>query len=413
MGNTDARSLSIKKNMLWNSVGSLTSLVCQWLTTVLVVRLSTGFDAAGILSLAMGIGNVFAPIAQFKVRSYQVSDVHEQTSASEYVAFRIFTIALALVISAIYAFLTVSWSAYLATLLYLLYRCADVFIDVLHGVDQQHLRMDFCGKSMLARGVLSLMAFSLVLALTNSLELSVLAMFVSVAPVAFVDWRCSSRLASLSPHISRKKAGELFLACLPAAIGASLCNLVTSVSRQALAAVAGTTMLGIYASVCTPIVIIQAGSSYVYAPLQGVFAGHIDRGDREGFYRLLGKTTLAILVITLVGLVGFALLGEAFLTVVFGADLARHAALIYPAIVSVAACAYSSFLCDLLIAFRAMRATLVCNAVSAIFAALFSVPLIELFGANGTSFVVAGAYGIGIVLMLLVVRRRLRRGAKK
>lgn len=408
-GSDTPQSLSIEKNMLWNSVGSFVSLLCQWLTTVLVVRLSSGFDAAGILSIAMSIGNVFAPIAQFKIRSYQVSDVHQRTSSSEYVAFRVITIVVGFVVSAVYAVFSSSWAALTAVFLYLLYRCVDVFIDVLHGVDQQHFRMDYCGKSMLARGVLSLGSFCVALALTNSLDFAIAAMVVSVIPVVFYDWHMASQFERLSPHISGSKVRELFTTCLPAAIGSSLCNMVTAIARQSLAAIAGNTILGIYASVCTPIVVIQAGSSYIYAPLQGVFARYIDSCNQGSFYKLLIRVTLAMVGITVVGIVGFALLGAPFLSIVFGPELAQYSHLMYPAIVSVIACAYSSFLCDLLIAFRAMVSTLVCNLVSVAIAATFSYPIISSFGANGTSYVVSIAYLVGVVLMLVVIGRKMGR----
>ena len=42
------KPLSVKKNVAWNTVGSLTNLVTQWLITVLVVRIASGFDAAGL-----------------------------------------------------------------------------------------------------------------------------------------------------------------------------------------------------------------------------------------------------------------------------------------------------------------------------------------------------------------------------
>ena len=41
--------------MAWNSIGSLFYSGCQWLTTVLIVRLTTGYDAAGVLALAMAV----------------------------------------------------------------------------------------------------------------------------------------------------------------------------------------------------------------------------------------------------------------------------------------------------------------------------------------------------------------------
>ena len=47
--------LSVKANMIWNSIGSMTYLSCQWFTTIFVVRLSSGYDDAGLLSLAMSV----------------------------------------------------------------------------------------------------------------------------------------------------------------------------------------------------------------------------------------------------------------------------------------------------------------------------------------------------------------------
>ena len=59
----DVPPLSTKQNMLWNSVGSMTYLACQWLTTVFVVRLSAGYDDAGLLSLAMSVVGIFGTFA--------------------------------------------------------------------------------------------------------------------------------------------------------------------------------------------------------------------------------------------------------------------------------------------------------------------------------------------------------------
>ena len=113
---------------MWNSVGSLISLVCQWLTTILVVRLSSGYDAAGALSLAMAISNVFAPIAWFSIRSYQVTDVQNKTTSREYVAFRLVTIVLAFCITLVYTLCTTELNVIPVVLVYLAYRTCDIFI---------------------------------------------------------------------------------------------------------------------------------------------------------------------------------------------------------------------------------------------------------------------------------------------
>ena len=87
---TDAESaeapeeLSLKANMMWSSVGSLTRLGCNYLvSSVLVVRLATGFDAAGMLALAMAIANLVNPIADFRLRTVQVTDMTGERTSRE------------------------------------------------------------------------------------------------------------------------------------------------------------------------------------------------------------------------------------------------------------------------------------------------------------------------------------------
>lgn len=405
--------LSLRKNMLWNSLGSLTYSGCQWLLTVLVVRLASDYAAAGVLALAMAVSNVFVPVALYRIRSYQVSDVHEETSSGEYVALRLVTIAIALALTTVYALASCAPSAVPTVLLYLLYRAGEVFIDVLHGIDQQHLRMDYCGASLAARGVLSVASFSLVLPLTGSLALAVLAMVAATWPVAALDARWASRLSSVRPVFSRAVIARLLVTCLPAVVGNAACNLTVTLARQYLAATQGDGALGIYASVCTPVVLVQACAGYVYAPLLGVFAERLDRGDRAGFRSLFLRVVLALLGVFALGALAFALVGEPLLAVVFGAGVAAHGSLMYAGILCSALTACMAFLGDLLVAMREMRANLVGNVVACVVSLPLTVLLVDRFGMNGVSLSVSAAFVVGSALMTGRVLSYLRAGGPR
>lgn len=402
------KKLSIKNNMMWNSIGSLIALVCQWLTTVLVVRLSSGYDAAGALSLAMSISNIFVPIASFSIRSYQVTDIQSKTTSCEYVAFRLITIGIALCATFVYTFFTTELSVIPVVAIYVVYRMCDIFIDVLHGIDQRHMRMDFCGKSMAIRGILSLISFSAVLALSNSLLLSVLAMTVSVCPVIIYDLRAASNFESVRPSITPKKCVELFIACLPAAVGTACNASIITVARQMLGYQLGTAVLGIYASVCTPVVVIQSCAQYIYAPLLGPLARKLDAGDYRAYLRSLTKIIAAFFFLTIVGLIGFRLFGALFLAFVFSPDLTSYAFLFDYAVVSVIMCAFVSFLGDQLIAVRLTSAVFIGNVVGLLFSAFLSRHFIATFGMNGASLVVVIAYAVDSAVMLCHLLHRLK-----
>lgn len=187
--------------MLWNSIGSLCYSGCQWLITVVAVRLSSTYGAAGLLAVAMSVSNIFSRVGLFRIRPYQVSDIHEKVPAGQYVGFRIVTIALGFAITLIYMCFTCSRESFVATTLYLAFRAGDVFIDVLHGVDQQHQRMDYCGVSMIIRATLFLVAFIIGLRCFDSLDIALLGMVVATYLVVIYDYRIASRFTNVRPSL--------------------------------------------------------------------------------------------------------------------------------------------------------------------------------------------------------------------
>lgn len=393
--------------MIWNSAGSLTYLGCQWLVTVLVARLSTGYDAAGVLAVAMAVSNVFAPMALFKIRAYQVSDVEGKMSSGEYVAFRFLTIVGAYAVIAVYVALTCSPDMFLPIALYLLFRTGDLFIDVLHAIDQQNYRMDYCGKSLSIRGVLFLCAFAAVFGLTNNLSLALAAMIAATYPVIAYDVSKARQFGPLRPRITLPRARMLAKECFPAVLGTVCFMAVTSIARQMLGAMHGEDALGIYASVCTPAVIVQAGADYLYIPLLRLFAEYNHARQREKFRGLFLKVTAGIALLLAVCLGVFSLFGEPLLAFAFGPSIVPYTYLLYPALICVVLTAYVEFLGDLLITVRMMSGNLIGNAIALAFSIPCSYLCISLWDMNGVSFAVSASYAIASTVMAFLLFKRL------
>lgn len=393
--------------MLWNSAGSLTYLGCQWLVTVLVARLSIGYDAAGVLAVAMAVSNIFAPMALFKIRAYQVSDVEGKMSSGEYVAFRFLTIVGAYAAIAVYVALTCNPDMFRPIALYLFFRTGDVFIDVLHAIDQQNYRMDYCGKSLSLRGILFLCAFAAVFGLTNNLSLALAAMIAVTYPVIIYDVRKARQFGALRPRITLPRARMLAKECFPAVLGTVCFMAVTSIARQMLGTMNGEEALGIYASVCTPAVIIQAGADYIYIPLLRLFAEYNHAKQREKFRGLFLKVTAAIVLLLAVCLGAFWLFGEPLLAFAFGSSIVPYTYLLYPALICVVLTAYVEFLGDLLITVRMMSGNLIGNAIALVFSIPCSYLCISAWGMNGVSFAISASYAIASTVMVSLLFKRL------
>ena len=178
--------LSMKRNMLWNSAGSFTNLLAQWLITVLVVRIASGYDAAGLYSLAVSVYGIFAPVAQYRMYTYQISDTRHENTVGEYFTLRVITNGIALVACFGYALLTCPLSAVPAIMLYGLFKSAALLIDVFHACDQRHYRMDYIGISLAMQGVTSLAIFALAFSLTQNLEVTLALMSLALLVIGLV-----------------------------------------------------------------------------------------------------------------------------------------------------------------------------------------------------------------------------------
>lgn len=407
------KRLSIAENMAWNSAGSLVYLVCQWLITVLVVRLSSGYDAAGVLALGMAVSNIFTPIGQYKIRAFQVSDVRGEYTAGQYVALRMVTMVFALVVMVAYGVTTCAATSLPAVFLYGLFSFGPIFVDVLHGVDQQRNRMDIIGKSFIARGVLSVVPFSVVLWLTNSLEYALAAMTVlTFAVIALYDIPQTRGLGvDLSPDFAKGPIISLLHICAPAVIALFFCTAVPAIPRQVLAAVYGDAALGAYASIASPVLIIQMGAQYIYAPLMGVFAQHIAEGNVRAFRALLAKVTAGIALVAAFGSVAFALFGEFAFSLVFGEEIVEYLYLLGPLVFCTAITAYIWFLGDLLIVLRDFKGNLAGYLVAFVVCMALVHPLLIAVGMNGASYAIILGFAAGLICFLARIRTGIQKGA--
>ena len=392
--------LSTGKNMLWNSCGSIINLGLQWLITVVVVRLSSNYEAAGVLSLGMSVYNIFAPFAIYRMYTYQVSDVKRENALGEYFAFRIITCLIAFASCLVYAFLTCAQNAWLAIALFAAFKIVGLLIDVLHGEDQLNGRMDYIGKSLILQGLSTFIAFCLVFQITQSLEFAIFGMLVAATCVGLLfDLPHTKKLSAIKIGISKRKTLHLLAYCLPITLATIACSAVPSIPRQYLAFAQGNELLGAYASVAAPVAVIQMGASYIYNPLLSIFAKHNQTGDVKAFRKLFAQGLVGIIAIGILCAAAFQLMGPWLLTVIFGSGIEPYTYLLLPIVLLSLETAYIWFINDLLVALRVFGGSLIGNVAALAVAVVVTFPLVDCFGMNGVSFAGIVAFGACAIIM--------------
>lgn len=396
------QGLSIKANMLWNSAGSLTFLACQWLITIVIVRLSSGYDDAGVLSLAMSVVGIFGTFANYKMGTYQVSDIRHEHPLSDYLGFRCFMLGIAFVACMVYAAFTCAPSALVTIALYYVYKGVGLVIDVLHGADQLGRRMDYIGKSFVLQGVFSLASFVAMYAITQNLNASIIAMTVVMALVLFLfDRPRAARFEPVRITLRRSTAWYFLKTSLPAVIASLAASALITVPKQFLSLEFGDAALGIYSSVAAPALVVQMGATYLYNPLLDVFPRLYFDGDRVGFLRLLARTIVGIVAVALACSILLELFGSWVLQLLFGESIAPYVYLMQPIVLMTVLTAFLWFFGDLLIAIRMFRGTLLGNVAAFVAVVPLTLVCVSRWDMNGVSFAGAGASFIGVLVLAL------------
>lgn len=397
---------SFGKKVLWNTVGSLVYLAATWFMTVAVVIFSDDFYASGQLAIAMAVGNVFSTVMLFRVRAVQVSDINDAVSAVEYIVFRIITGICALCFIAFYSYLTVDPIDYNVVAAYVLFKAGESFVDVLHGVFQKVGRFDIIGMSQLLRGILVAICFPICLRVTGSLLAAII--FVAVATILAIyayDFRRSRPYLSKvnSKEIKLDNLARLVAVCFPGFVSLMATTLVVSAVRQRFGVLYGSDMLGLYASLAAPTVIVQALASYVYAPMLVPMATSWSACQLTAIKKSIVKFTLVLLLFTVITICAGSAIGEKVYLIVYGRDILSDVRSLYYLLACTSLTALLSFLQDIVVIIRRQIYLLVQSVLSLIIAILTMDFMFCRFSMDGISITIILAYSCGVIILMFVI----------
>ena len=402
---------NIKKNFIWNSVGSFTYLFCQWLLTLIVVRLSSNLEDPGNFALAMTITNVFFNLACFNVRPFMVSDSKREYDVEDYLSFRIITSSIAIIICFLYICLFhYTKIQILCIMLFLLFKIGEAVVDLFHGLEQRKDRMDIGGISMLCRGIISLIVFSISFAIFKNLPISLLLMAISTYIfIICYDYPFVLKFEELKVIINKDKLIKLFLYLFPLAIGTFLGTFTSSLPRQVLEKICGIDSLGIYATIATPAVIVQMAATYIFNPFLVSFAELKHKKNINDFIKLFFKISGLIVLLSIASIIGSLLLARIVLLFLYGSKIAKYSYLFIWIIVLTSLTGYMWFCHNILIVLRKIKSLPFINITGFIIILLLSSMFIRRFNMNGVSFVLIVSTCVMICEMLTIIFLELKK----
>ena len=400
-------SLSLKSNIVWTFGGNVVYAAAQWGLLVALIKLGS-IESAGSYSYAI---SVCAPVFMFSnldLRSFQATDSKKVYSVEEYLGLRLVMTLMAGMLVALFIWEYIGSGSGFLMMAVVIIKMVESVSDMIYGTFQKEMRMDMMSKSMIYKGIISIVVSASVLIVTGNSGVSIMA--VALCWITFmvaVDIPKSYRLIRFDKPKIGSRSLSIIKASLPLGVAMLLISLATNVPRYMVEEYMGLDQLAVFVSITYFIV---AGSTVVSAVGQSSLVplrSHIDSGNKSDFRKLAAYIVGLSAVIGISGCIISLTLGEYILRLFYNESFVQYKN-IFVLTMCVGTLVYvSAILGYILNSFQSFRSHSIVLGVAVLSGALGGLYLVPVHGLSGAVATLGLTMGIRVLGSLAVLTIRM------
>ena len=393
-----------KRDFMWNSIGQGAWGVVFPFLTIVVTQLS-GVELAGMFSFAFVLANLLYILANYGVRTYQVSDLDEYHSFSDYQVNRIATCVIMMIVGFLICRI-VGFDGDMGTMCMgiFAYRAVDALGEVYEGRLQQVDKLYLGGVSLALRSVAAFAVFSVFLIVTGSLPLASIAMAVAaLVTFLFVTFPLTLFETPRSMPPSLRSIGILFRECFPVFLALFLYAVIDNMPKFVMQGAGLPYDNQLYFNALYfPAQAILITVQLIYRPMLVKMANAwADESRRRRFDLLIVGMCVVILVITVIGIAFMAWIGLPIMGFLYGLDFGPYAQLSYIMLAAGGVTAAIDFLYQVITILRRQQVVMGLYLITFGFSLLVLILMTTMMGLQGA---VVGYLIVMAILLILLVR---------
>lgn len=392
------------RDFTWNTIGfAAWGVVFPFLT--IVVTWLAGVERAGMFSFAFVVANLLYILANYGVRTYQVSDIDEYHSFADYQVNRIATCAVMLIVGFLFCKIAgYETEMFTMTMGIFFYKAIDALGEVYEGRLQQMDKLYLGGISLTVRSAVAFALFSIGLLVSGDLGIAAIAMAVgSLASFAFVTFPLTLFETPRSMPPSLHSIGILFKECFPVFLALFLYAVVDNMPKFVMQGAALPYDNQLYFNALYfPAQAILITVGMIYKPLLVKMANvWADESRRARFDVIIIAMLLLIVAITVVAMLFMGWIGLSIMSFMYGFDFTQFAQLQYIMLAAGGVTAAIDFLYQVITILRRQQVVLGLYLITFGFSLLVLILMITMMRLEGA---VVGYLIVMSILLILLLR---------
>lgn len=404
---------NIKKDYLWNSLGSLLQSAISPVLLIVITRLN-GIDDSGLFSFALSLSVVFWAVSLWGGRTYQVSDVKREFSSGGYVAVR-FIASLIVAISAVVFCVLNGYNTTKTGLIMILvtFKILESIADSLYGVLQIYHKLYVAGMSLTMKAMLGFTAFMAVDIVTKNVIYGTLAiLLVNVLIIFLYDilWVRRVETIAVNKKLLKEYTGQA-IAIMKHTSAVFVVMFLTmfslNIPRYFLDK-SHPDQIGYFGIMAMPITLLGLFISFIIQPNVVNLSELLVKGKLKEFARIVSKINHITFGIGVLSVVLSYLVGVWVLNTIFGININNFQLDLTIMVIGAAANAFVSIYVNLLIIMRRFKGQFYALLLTDILAVAVSMCLIERLAMLGSVLVFMLISLLQLALLLVIYKRSLK-----
>lgn len=412
------KTVSLRTNLVWTLVGRGVYQAAQWGLLVILTKLTTQAEVGNFV-LALAVTAPVFLLASLQLDSVEAVDARRGHTLGEYLALRIVTTGIALVVAAIVAAVAYRNSAGLLVLLWALAKAMESLSGIFLGFMQQNERFDIIARSLLVKALASLLALGVVVYFTRSPAWGMVALVVAWAwrllaydmrktKALAEDYRKEGVLVSLQPTWNWSVLWRLGWRALPLGLVVMMTSLQVNIPRYAVAHYLGSENLALFGATAYLTLAGALVANAMAASSSPRMAYHYFNGNRDALVRIIKRLVAGAGGVGALSVVVAAVAGEPLLRVLYSEQYADESTLLVLLMVAGLLTYVYTVLEGVMTATHYFRSQLVLNVIVLIVSVGAAYGLTPLFGLHGAAYAMILAAGVGLAGSVLLVNDALR-----
>lgn len=315
----------LKKNVIWNMIGASTNAFTSLIFAIIVTRIN-GLEEAGIFTYAFATSCLFFVIAIYAGRAFQVTDVSDKYSDTDYIYHRILT-CMVMILAIITFNIIKGYNIFKSSVMLLLclYKVTEAFSEVWYAIIQKKEQLYKVGISMTIKAIVSMIVLFIIDYFTKNLILSCISIIVvNLLCIIFYDLKNIMQVGITKTKFNIEKIKSIFVTGFFTFILTFLGSYLINAPRYAIDDILTSDLQTIFGIIIMPATFMGLLGQYIIQPALTKIAKAIKEKDYKNLKKI---TTFVIVTILLIGILVLFVayfLESPVLGIIYGVDLTPY-----------------------------------------------------------------------------------------